>query len=154
MIMKPYFPANEDAPGPLRTRTRRRVRFEEVDSLGIVWHGRYAGYFEDARDALGEKYGIGYMDFFRNGVVVPIKQLHVDYHRPLGLREEVVIEAVLHWSKAARLNYEFIIRDAEGRTATTGFTVQMMLDAEDNICLVPPPFYEEFLERWKAGALK
>jgi len=152
-MMKPYFRPRVGQPEPLRHKVTRRVRFEEVDSLGIVWHGRYASYFEDGRDAHGEAYGIAYSDFYRQGVVVPIKKIHVDFHRSLRLREMVSIEALLHWSEAARINYEFIIRDGDGRMAATGYTVQMMLDLERNLCMIPPSFYSDFLERWKAGEL-
>jgi len=152
-MIKPYFPARPGDPEPLRLAVKRRVRFEEVDSLGIVWHGRYASYFEDARDALGEAYGIAYMDFYHRGVVVPIKKIHVDFHHPLRFREEVGVEAILRWSEAARMNYEFVIRDSGGRVAATGYTVQMMLDLEENLCMIPPPFYAEFLVRWKIGKL-
>ena len=34
------------------------VRFSEVDSMGIVWHGSYAKYFEDAREEFGKKYNL------------------------------------------------------------------------------------------------
>ncbi len=37
------------------------IRFSEVDSMNIVWHGSYPLYFEDAREAFGKKYGLGYM---------------------------------------------------------------------------------------------
>ncbi len=150
-MIKPYFPAREGDPLPLRAGIRRKVRFEEVDSIGIVWHGRYAGYFEEARDALGEAYGIGYMDFYKNGILVPIKVLHTDFLRPLQLREEVVVEASLHYSEAARINHAFVIRDHEGRVTTTGYTVQMMLDMDRKLCMFPPPFFEDFLNRWKEG---
>ena len=30
------------------------VRFSEVDSMNIVWHGSYPLYFEDAREAFGK----------------------------------------------------------------------------------------------------
>jgi len=151
--MKPYFPARDGDPPPLRAEIRRRVRFEEVDAMGIVWHGRYAGYFEEARDALGERYGIGYTDFYENGILVPIKQLHADFHRPLQLKEEVAVEATLHYSEAARINHAFVIRDRQGAVTTTGFTVQMMLDRDRNLCMIPPPFYEAFLERWREGRI-
>jgi acyl-CoA thioester hydrolase len=127
------------------------VRFEEVDSLGIVWHGRYASYFEDARDALGERCGIAYMDFYENGILVPIRKLHADFHRPLQLREEVTIEASLHFTKAARINHSYVIRDSRGEVATTGYSVQMMLDADYNLCMIPPRFYADFLRQWKEG---
>ncbi len=152
-MMKPYFHMREGDPPPLRAEIRRKVRFEEVDSIGIVWHGRYAGYFEEARDALGESHGIGYMDFYNNGILVPIKRLHTDFQRPLQLKEEVVVEASLHYSEAARINHSFVIRDQEGAVATTGYTVQMMLDMDRNLCMFPPPFFEDFLRRWREGEL-
>ena len=148
-----YFPAEPGAPAPLRVRVRRQVRFEEVDPLGIVWHGRYPGYFEDARVALGEKYGIGYLDFHRHQVVAPIKQMFIDYHLPLRFQDEFTIEGILHWSEAARINFEFVIRDREERVATSGYTVQLLLDLSGQVMLVPPPFFGEFRERWRAGVL-
>jgi acyl-CoA thioester hydrolase len=153
-MLKPYFIEQKDAPKPLRIQVKRRVRFEEVDALGIVWHGRYASYFEDARSALGENFGIGYLDLYRNGIVAPIKKLHMDYHRTLMFPEEFSIEGILHWSDAARINYEFVIRDSKGSVITTGYSVQVMLDKENNLYMVSPTFYQDFCRRWKAGELK
>ena len=153
-MIKPYFRAKAGQPSPLRICIEQSVRFEEVDSLGIVWHGRYASYFEDARVSFGDRYGIGYMDFYSNGVVAPVKQMHFDYHKPLRFGDKMTIEAILHWSEAARINFEFIIRNSSGELATTGYSVQMMLDFKDNILVVLPPFYESFLNKWQAGKLK
>jgi len=148
-----YFPVEPGAPEPLRMTVTRQVRFEEVDSLGIVWHGRYAGYFEDARVALLDRHGIGYMDFLANRVIAPIRQLHVDYRRPLRFRDEFAIESLLHWTEAARINMEFVLRDAGGTVTTTGFTVQMMADMDGNTLMVPPPFFQAFVGRWRQGTL-
>ncbi len=150
---RPYFPPAEDAPPPLRAEVPRTVRFEEVDPVSIVWHGRYASYFEDARVALSDRYGIGYLDCHARGVVTPIRMMHVDYLRPLRFRETFRVEAILHWSETARLNMEFVIRNGAGEVTTTGYTVQMMLDADGNVLLVPPPFYRDFIDRWKKGAV-
>ena len=150
---RPYFPPEDGAPAPLRLEVSRTVRFEEVDPVSIVWHGRYPGYFEDARVALCERYGVGYLDFHARGVVAPIRMMHVDYLRPLRFRETFRVEGILHWSESARLNMEFVIRNRAGEVTTTGYTVQMMLDANGEVLLVPPPFYREFIERWKDGAL-
>jgi acyl-CoA thioester hydrolase len=80
--------------------------------------------------------------------------MHIDYHRPLTYPEIITIEAVLHWSDAARLNFEYIIRDPQGEVMTTGYTVQVMLDLDKNLYMVLPPFYMEFCQKWKAGELK
>lgn len=150
---KAYFPQREGDPDPLSICVERRVRFEEVDALGVVWHGRYASYFEDARVVLGDSYGVGYFDFVKHSIVVPIKQMHMDYHLPLHYGEIMEIEARMHWTQAARVNCSFTIRNHEGKIATTGYTVQLMLDPNFNLLITPPPFYEEFNRRWKAGRL-
>jgi len=141
-------------PPPLSEIVRQRVRFEECDPLGIVWHGRFTSYFEDARVALCEKHSIGYLDFHRKGVVIPLKQMQHDYITPLRFNQEFTTEAKLHWSDSARLNFEFIIRNLENKTVATGCTVHLMLTKNFELLLTPPPFYLEFQQLWKAGGLK
>lgn len=46
----------------LISKTNIPVRFSEIDSLGILWHGHYIKYFEDGREAFGAEYNLGYMD--------------------------------------------------------------------------------------------
>ena len=148
-MRKPYFKAQAGAPQPLRCTVDRLVRFEEVDALGIVWHGRYPSYFEDGRVLLGEQHGLSYMDFFHQEIIAPIKQMHVDYRSPLRFGEPFTIEAILHWSDAVRLNHEFILRNAAGAITTTGYTIQLLTDKEENVLMVAPPFYEKFRQRWQ-----
>jgi acyl-CoA thioester hydrolase len=152
-MKKAYFRTTASDPLPLRCRVERVVRFEEVDPLAIVWHGRYPSYFEDGRVLLGERYGLGYLDLFQHGIVAPIKQLHVDYQRPLRFGELFTIEAILHWSDAVRLNHEFILRNAAGEVTTTGYTVQLLMNKEEQVLMLPPAFYAEFRQRWQAGEL-
>ena len=153
-MIRAYFPVRPGAPPPLRRTVQRRVRFEEVDALGIVWHGRYPSYAEDGRVALYEACGIGYLDFYRNGVIAPVKKMHLDFHRPLRFGDLVSIEGILHWNDAARLDFEFAIRDDQARLAAGGYSVQLMLDNQENLLLFPPPFYQEFRARWRSGELR
>lgn len=148
---KPYFPRQNGHPEPLQAVCSRRVRFEEVDPLGIVWHGRYPSYFEDARMALGEKYGIGYMTFYEHGILTPIKKLHVDYLLPLHFDEPFTVEGIQHFSESARINIEYVIRNAAGQATTRGYTVQMILDRDKNLMVSLPLFFEDFCIRWRQG---
>jgi acyl-CoA thioester hydrolase len=151
MPIKPYFKRDPETPPPLSVTVTQRVRFEECDPLGIVWHGRYTSYFEDARVASGEKFGIGYMTFYNQGVSTPLKQMRHDYIKPMMFNDTFTTEALLHWSEAARLNYEFIIRDKNQERVATGYTVQLMLERDFTVMLTPPPFYLEFMNDWRKG---
>ncbi len=152
-MRRSYFPVVKNAPAPLSLTVKRRVRFEEVDSMNIVWHGCYPSYFEDGRVATGHRYGISYSDFIREQVPVPIRQMQIDYFLPLRFEEEFEIKTILHWSDAARINFEYELRNAAGQLACAGCTVQLMLDRAGGVLLVPPPFFAAFLERWKQGEL-
>ncbi|MBF0120054.1 MAG: acyl-CoA thioesterase [Desulfobacterales bacterium] len=150
-MRKPYFSYKINDPASLSDKVRRKIRFEEIDCLGIVWHGRYPSFFEDARTNLFDSYGIGYMDFYKNGILAPIKKIYIDYNRSLYFQEEITIEVILHWTEAAKINLEYIIRDSKENITTTGYTIQLMTDIKQNIFLYPPTFYLEFLEQWKSG---
>lgn len=158
MIRYPFFRTSPCldgtlAPEPLEFGVKRIVRFDEVDSLAIVWHGHYASYFEDARVALGERLGIGYSTLRREQVPAPVKQLFVNYHRPLAFAECCQIIARLHWSEAARMNISYTILSAAGERVATGFSVQMFTRKTGEYLTRQPDFYAAFCRRWKQGLL-
>ncbi len=64
----------------LESRTRVRVRFSEVDTLQIVWHGHYLEYFEDARVELGRRHGINYTDIRAAGLTAPVVHVACDFY--------------------------------------------------------------------------
>lgn len=146
-----YYPHIPDSPLPLMARTTRKVRFEEVDSLGIVWHGRYPSYMEDGREAFGKKYGLSYITMYKEGFMAPIVQMHIDYHNPLRFNEEFTIEAVLHWSDAVRLNFQYLITGVSGLIVATGYTVQLITNLDMEILLVRNDFMAHFCELWKGN---
>ncbi len=139
---------------PLCSRILRRVRFEEVDALAIMWHGRYASWLEDGREALGKAYGMHYTDFYDHDVVIPLKIFHVDYVQPLHYGQSYTVETRLLWNDAALLEIEYTIYDADGKIMTTAFTTQLMVNKSNELLLEHPPFFQALRERWKAGILQ
>ena len=72
----------------LTDRTTVKVRFSEIDSMQIVWHGEYVRYFEDGRESFGKRYGLGYMDIYGEGYMVPIVDLNCQFKQPQSFGEE------------------------------------------------------------------
>ncbi|GIV32756.1 MAG: 4-hydroxybenzoyl-CoA thioesterase [Chitinophagales bacterium] len=126
--------------------TEITVRFHEVDSLGIVWHGHYLRYFEDGREAFGKKYQVGYADFAERGYAVPVVHVHCSYKHPLRYGENIKVITTLVNSLSAKLIFDYQILNSEGRLAATGQTTQVLVEKDTNLlCLVLP----EFLVQWK-----
>src|SRR6478735_5400631 len=117
----------------LSVRTDITVRFNEADPLGIVWHGHYVRYFEDAREAFGRKYNCGYLDFYKNGFVVPVVKLDCDYKKSLRYGDTVVVEATYHPSLAAKIIFTYqLFNVATGELVAKGSSTQVFLDVETN----------------------
>ena len=142
------------APLPLTATLERRVRFDELDPMGIMWHGNYASWFEDGREAIGQRCGTTYMDFYRNGVLTPIKTYTVDYRQPLRYGTLYTIRTDLMWTEAAKILYSYTILTPENAVATTASTTQLFTDTDGRLLLDPPAFYKEFLARWKRGEFR
>ena len=134
----------------LKNVTYTTVRFSEVDSMQVVWHGNYVRYFEDGREAFGRQYpGVGYMDFFANGYTAPIVDMQMQYLLPLTVNDVAVIETRYIDVAAAKLCFEYIIhRQSDGALVARGSSVQVFLDKDGNMCLNNPMFFEEWKRQW------
>jgi acyl-CoA thioester hydrolase len=133
----------------LSTQTEVRIRFSEIDPLGIVWHGTYVKYFEDGREAFGEKYGLNYVDYFNAGLITPIVKLDVNYKKDLKYGEKVIVETRYVDSPAAKILFEYkLYRAADYTIVTTGSTTQVFLNEKRQLLLTVPPMFEEWKSKW------
>jgi len=121
------------------------VRFSEVDSMNIVWHGSYALYFEDAREAFGKKYGLGYLDIFGNGYYAPLVDLQFSYKKPLTYGQKARIDVSFRNTEAAKIIFDYKIYDpTDNSLIATGNSVQVFLDKQYQLVWNNPPFFEEW----------
>ncbi len=128
------------------------VRFSEADPLGIVWHGHFIRYFEEAREAFGAAYGLRYLDLFRQNIVVPIVHVECNYKRILRYGHTVRLETTYVDTPAAKLLFEYTITDLNTRELVAdGNTTQVFLDKQSlQLMLTRPAFIDEWKERWLA----
>lgn len=125
------------------------VRFSEVDSMNVVWHGSYPLYFEDAREAFGRKYDLGYLLMFGNGYYAPLVDLEFHYRKPIvyGMRPKIRI--TYRPTDAAKIVFDYKIFDSnDGSVMATGSSTQVFMDKEYQLVLYNPPFYEEWKKKW------
>lgn len=139
-----------NAEAALSCITQTTVRFSEVDSMQVVWHGEYVRYFEDGREAFGRAYpGLGYLDFYANGYTAPIVDLQLQYVSPLTVNDIAVIETRFIENPAAKLCFEYIIhRKSDGALIARGSSVQVFVNADGNMELNNPAFFEEWKKQW------
>lgn len=130
------------------------VRFSEVDSLAIVWHGHYVQYLEEGREDFGLKYDLDYLKIYAAGFLVPIVGLKIDYKRSLVYGDTMIIETIFRDTPAAKIIFDFnIYKKGEQRELiATGQTVQVFLDEQRTLQLYNPAFYEAWKQKMKLGS--
>ncbi|MCD6016961.1 MAG: 4-hydroxybenzoyl-CoA thioesterase [Bacteroidetes bacterium] len=135
----------------LRNITESVIKFSEVDSLRVVWHGHYVRYFEDGREAFGKQYGIGYLDIYEHGLAVPLVDLQVNFKRILEYGDTAVIETTFINSPAAKMIFEYKITSAKhGYIACAGKTTQVFMSPQKKeLFITMPPFMEAWKKRWE-----
>jgi acyl-CoA thioester hydrolase len=122
------------------------VKFSEVDSMTIVWHGHYIRYFEDGREAFGREFGLGYMHVYEKGFFIPIVNINCNFKKPIRYNDQVMIQTTFMDTPAAKLkfNYKLYNKNTEEIYAT-GASEQVFLTKSNELHLTVP----DFLAEWK-----
>lgn len=124
-----------------------RIRFNETDPLGIVWHGNYLVYFEEGREAFGREHNLTYLDIEKQGYVVPIVKSECEYKSPLKYGEYATIETTLLPTLAAKIIFSYKIYNQNNELACIGQTTQVFVDKEGILSLNNPTFYENWKQQ-------
>ncbi len=134
----------------LVTKTKISIRFNEVDSMRIVWHGNYIKYFEDGREDFGKRFGISYMDILKEEFMTPVVKLSCDFIKPLKYGDETIVETRFVNSDAAKIIYSFrVLRASDNELVATGESIQVFLNMNGELVLNNPPFFKQWKKKWK-----
>ena len=127
----------------LSETVRVQVRFSEVDSISMVWHGHYITYMEDAREAFGRKYGLEYMYIYDSGYLAPMFDIKMRYHQ-IATVDDVFITC--RSTKGAKLVFDYEIhKESDNALVFTAESTQLFTTREG----VFEPSCPSFLAEWK-----
>ncbi len=122
------------------------IRFSEVDSMAIVWHGNYVKYLEEGRESFGKRYGISYLDIYANNVMAPVVNMDISFKRQVKYGDTIIVETEYIDQKAAKLVFNYkIFRKSNNELIATATTTQVFIDLDYEMLLYPP----EFALEWK-----
>jgi acyl-CoA thioester hydrolase len=105
-----------------------RPRFAETDAMGVIHHGAYVPYLEEARAAMLKHAGHHYNQVREAGIDFAVLELFVSYRKPLYFDEEV--EIYVDAAAVTRTTFQagYLIQVA-GETRSTAVTVHGAVDS-------------------------
>lgn len=105
---------NEREPGRWHAH-RIRVRYQETDQMGVVYHANYINWFEIGRTELIRERGFPYRRIESMGLYLPVVELESKFRLPARYDDTIVIYTRIRTFNALTVQFESQIRRvAEG----------------------------------------
>lgn len=125
-----------------------RVWYKDTDQMGIVHHSNYICYYEAARSELLRSFGSSYADMEeKDGVMMPILEVHSKYLRPAHYDELITVRISLRELPKARITFEYEIYNEAGELLNTGSTVLGFIHRDTRRSCRAPKGFMELLEK-------
>jgi acyl-CoA thioester hydrolase len=124
------------------------VPFYDVDPMGVVWHGHYIKYFEQARGTLLRLIDYDYPQMRDSGYMWPVVECRLKYVQSATYGQQIIVRAELkEWEN--RIGIDYVIRSADdGRRLTKGKTIQVAVEiSSGELQFVSPPILASKLEK-------
>jgi len=91
-----------------------RVQPHHTDYAGIVWHGTYLTWMEEARVECLRSIGIEFADLVILGCDLPVVELSIRYHRSIQLGMPAVVKTRMTDVTGVRINWDYAIVSLDG----------------------------------------
>lgn len=126
-----------------------QIRFSETDAMGIVWHGNYLKYFEDAREYLCREFGLTHLELYNNGYFTPIVKQEIEHKMPIHYGDNISISVYLEKNDAAKIIFKYIITNSDNnKIIAKGLTIQVFMNSVTRVLeLIKPTCYTEWEEK-------
>ncbi len=87
----------------MKVTTPIKVRYQETDQMGVVYHANYLIWFEIGRTAFIEALGFNYHEMESDGIVSPVIDANIQFKQPIRYGEEATVETWLQCYNGIRL---------------------------------------------------
>lgn len=121
----------------LQAKTQRWFEYpvkaqpHHTDYGGIVWHGTYLTWMEEARVEYLRSIGIEFADLVALGCDLPVVELSLRYHLPIRLGVSAIVKVRLMKTKGVRMNWDYEIQSYDRRELfVSGKVVLVGIDRE------------------------
>jgi acyl-CoA thioester hydrolase len=124
-----------------------RVHPNQTDYAGVVWHGSYVVWLEEARIEYLRLLGVEYADLVTSGCELPVIDLSIRYHRALKMGAEAIVKTCLCEIKGVRINWDYRIESPDGLHVTARVTLVAIDRHKAKIMRQLPPIIQEALTK-------
>lgn len=102
----------------IRSEQKIRIRYDEVDKMGYLYHGNYAAYFHAGRTELLRKFGLSDIELEKQDIILPVIEMNTKYLKPILYDEIITIKTQLKEFSAVRIKFFYQVYNQDEKLAT------------------------------------
>lgn len=130
----------------------KRVLPQHTDHGGVLWHGAYVAWLEEARVEALDQAGLAYAALAATGLELMVTDLRLQYRQALLHGEQVALLSRLLPARGVRLPFSTQFRRADGELAAEAEVSLVLVDrSRARVLRRPPSALAAALERLAAG---
>ena len=107
------------------------VRYSETDQMSFVYHGNYVKYFEIGRITWLKKLGISYKQMEKDGVMLPVIELKINFKQPASFDDKLILTTRLKSIPSYMIEFDLEIK-RDDQIITIGYTKLVFLNTKTN----------------------
>lgn len=112
----------------ITSENKIRVRYDEVDKMGYVYHGNYAKYFHISRTKLLRKFGINDKKLESQNIIMPVIEMNIRYNKPIFYDDLIKIKTTLKELSGIRLIFDHLVYNPNNEIINKGKSTLVFVD--------------------------
>ena len=94
---------------------KKRIYYHDTDCGGVVYHGNYLKFLEEARTEFLEERGHSVKELMDRGIIFVVRHQEMDYKHPAFYNDVLEIKTSVKEYSNVRIKFVYEIRNQEGR---------------------------------------
>lgn len=130
-------------------KEKLHLRYADTDQMGVIYHPNYLTFYELGRTGLLNDVGYDYLEFEKQGMIYPVRDVSSTYLRSIRLGETCYVYTKLLKVTRVKLTFYHEIRNEEGELKSTGQTSIVSVNAKTFLPMRVPEEMAEELQKYK-----
>ncbi|MEY3983020.1 MAG: hypothetical protein RL160_577 [Bacteroidota bacterium] len=125
-----------------------RVRYGETDRMGLVYHGDYAQYLDEARTEMLRSRGITYREIEAQGILMPVRELRIRYQKGSTYDTLIHIHLSIQEKPHTRMQVHYRCVNEQDEAVCTAFTELIFVQADKGKPIACPEWIYQHFPEW------
>ena len=111
-------------------KRKLHLRYADTDQMGVIYHPNYLTFYELGRTGLMDDVGYDYLEFEKQGMIYPVRDVSSTYLKSIRLGETCYVYTKLLKVSRVKLTFYHEVRNEDGELKSTGQTSIVSVNAK------------------------